>query len=558
MAILLRVTLAYNNWPYFNSDEGTLALMARHILWNGEHPLVYYGQDYMGTLEAYLGAFFYIFLGSSVFSYRLGMVVLYVGFLLSVYAIVRQLYTKNFALFSVALFSVGSAAMLSRQLAGIGGYGELNFLAALAFALALRLALTSDTTVRKGRLWRHLGFFMWSVAIGVGIWSHTAILPWVACSGLLLLLFCWREMIFKGTIFSWLAGLLVGGIPLILYNLRAQPHHDTISVLMRFVGHEPLTWSTVSMQIANTLSVSLPIATGSPICYRDEIPSLYYYGFVSGYPAGCSAAGYIWSVCFTLLACAAIVIGIIALIRSILSWRTKHQLVFADRRMLVWSCAHLLLTVGVLGIIFSFLRSGQSLGAVGTSARYMLGTWVGLAAVIWPLWNGMLAIKAHSSHLLSNVVLLRRAFCFTCLTFVLLIFAYGSFLTVVQIPQARTSAQTEQQDVQTLLDHGVTHVYGYYWFCYRLSFYSNERLICSNTLFNDQKQALYYSHNKYLPYQFEVEKDLYASYVVKNDDIQVNRYIKQQLAMQHVRYTVFSIADNVVYQPLDPVKHAIV
>jgi hypothetical protein len=58
-AVLLRVVLISNGWPGINSDEATMGLNALHILTRGERPIFFYGQNYLGTIEAYLGAFFF-------------------------------------------------------------------------------------------------------------------------------------------------------------------------------------------------------------------------------------------------------------------------------------------------------------------------------------------------------------------------------------------------------------------------------------------------------------------------------------------------------------------
>ena len=70
-AIGLRILLVSLGWPPTNSDEGTMGLMARHIAYNGEYPIYFYGYNYMGALEAYLGAGFFRLFGSSVFTLRL-------------------------------------------------------------------------------------------------------------------------------------------------------------------------------------------------------------------------------------------------------------------------------------------------------------------------------------------------------------------------------------------------------------------------------------------------------------------------------------------------------
>src|SRR5437879_12444829 len=61
-AICLRLLLAALGWPTTNSDESTIGLMARHIAYNGEHPVVFYTRNYLGAVEAYLGASFFAFL----------------------------------------------------------------------------------------------------------------------------------------------------------------------------------------------------------------------------------------------------------------------------------------------------------------------------------------------------------------------------------------------------------------------------------------------------------------------------------------------------------------
>ena len=58
-AIGLRILLLSLGWPTTNSDEGTMGLMARHIAYSGEHPIYFYGYNYMGALEAYRQSVWY-------------------------------------------------------------------------------------------------------------------------------------------------------------------------------------------------------------------------------------------------------------------------------------------------------------------------------------------------------------------------------------------------------------------------------------------------------------------------------------------------------------------
>ncbi|MCK4814771.1 hypothetical protein KA005_03295, partial [bacterium] len=55
VAVVFKIGLLLANVIPFNSDEAVVALMARHIL-QGSRPIFFYGQAYMGSLDAFLVA----------------------------------------------------------------------------------------------------------------------------------------------------------------------------------------------------------------------------------------------------------------------------------------------------------------------------------------------------------------------------------------------------------------------------------------------------------------------------------------------------------------------
>src|SRR5512135_2261797 len=69
-AIIFKLILLAANTVPFNGDEGVVALMARHIL-QGERPVFFYGQAYLGSTDAWLIAFSFSLLGQSVLAIRL-------------------------------------------------------------------------------------------------------------------------------------------------------------------------------------------------------------------------------------------------------------------------------------------------------------------------------------------------------------------------------------------------------------------------------------------------------------------------------------------------------
>src|SRR5438046_1942663 len=76
-AIVIRVTLSIQGWTSTNSDESIMNLVTLHIAYRGEHPTFFYGQDYLGTFEAYIGAILFRVFGPAVLAMRLEMVGFY-------------------------------------------------------------------------------------------------------------------------------------------------------------------------------------------------------------------------------------------------------------------------------------------------------------------------------------------------------------------------------------------------------------------------------------------------------------------------------------------------
>src|SRR5205807_7527416 len=76
LAVCLRISLIAQGWPQTDSDEATMGLMAWHIAYHGELPVFFYGQGYIGTLEGFVGAALFHVLGPSLFSLRLGVILL--------------------------------------------------------------------------------------------------------------------------------------------------------------------------------------------------------------------------------------------------------------------------------------------------------------------------------------------------------------------------------------------------------------------------------------------------------------------------------------------------
>ena len=226
MGVTLRLMLISNGWPLTNSDEATIGLQSLHILTRGERPLVPYMLNYLSTIESYFGAFFFWFFGPSTLTLRLGLVILYVGFLLALYCLAHLLYTKGIALTTLFLLCWGSSNTLFEQLSAVAGrlepllFGTLSLWLSSWLALSFHSNISSREQPPKGAQQKRLvAYACLGGVIGLGLWSHMLVVPFVFTSLLLLLLFCRRELHTQASLFGVL-GFLIGAFPLLLFNIQ--------------------------------------------------------------------------------------------------------------------------------------------------------------------------------------------------------------------------------------------------------------------------------------------------------------------------------------------------
>ena len=201
-----------------------MGLLALHVAFQGDHPTFFYGLPYMAPLEGYIAAPLFRIFGVSLFTLRIGLLPLFAAFLICMYYLTRLLYTEKFALAIVILLSLGSYAIIYLQIKAVGEYPETELFFALIPLLASWLALTSHSFIqreaRRSRQKRILIYGFLGLIVGLALWVDFLILPIVAIAALLLLLFCYQELLsWKGLIL--LLGVIVGAFPLILYNLTA-------------------------------------------------------------------------------------------------------------------------------------------------------------------------------------------------------------------------------------------------------------------------------------------------------------------------------------------------
>jgi hypothetical protein len=145
----------------FNADEAVVALMARHIL-QGERPLFFYGQAYMGSLDAFLAAGGFALFGAQVWVVRAVQILLFSATLIFWHAFVAEGFGSRTADVAALLLAVPPVFLTLYTTASLGGYGEALFFGSLAMLLAAQIVRGKNHPAR----WCGLG-----LAAGIGFWS---------------------------------------------------------------------------------------------------------------------------------------------------------------------------------------------------------------------------------------------------------------------------------------------------------------------------------------------------------------------------------------------------
>jgi len=70
LAVIVRVWLTVHTQGVLAGDEALVGIQAEHIL-RGEHPIYYYSQPYMGSLQAYFIALIFLITGPTVWALRI-------------------------------------------------------------------------------------------------------------------------------------------------------------------------------------------------------------------------------------------------------------------------------------------------------------------------------------------------------------------------------------------------------------------------------------------------------------------------------------------------------
>jgi 4-amino-4-deoxy-L-arabinose transferase-like glycosyltransferase len=189
----------------FNADEAIVALMARHIL-SGARPAFFYGQAYMGSLDAWLVAGAFALFGQQVWAIRLvqgllhGLTVLTTAWLGK-----SALGSWGAGVTAAWLLAVPAVNVTLYTTASLGGYGEALLIGNLVLICTLRIASKTPVHNRQNPwLW-----LAWGFLAGLGLWTFGLTLVYsLPAAGLLALSFLKPQL---PKLQAWLPFLAIGG-----------------------------------------------------------------------------------------------------------------------------------------------------------------------------------------------------------------------------------------------------------------------------------------------------------------------------------------------------------
>ncbi len=437
-----------NAFP-FNSDEAVVALMARHIL-NGERPVFFYGQAYMGSLDAYLIALGFAVFGIQVWVVRFVQGMIYLGWLTTTARIGWSAFKDpRIGLLGMGFLAFPTVNIQLYSTVTLGGYGEALLIGNLIILSAFRIANLLDSAYPVLPISENSRF-------------QKSILKWVICFGLMSGLGVW--VLPLTLLFSIPAGCFI------LYTLIKYRQLDLLrnGLLTLTCGIVPAligAWPWWSYAIQNGMTNLLNEILGSAVAIEQvsyvlrTVNHLLYY-LLFGLPVILGLRPP-WAIRWLGLFLIPLVIAIWVLI-TVTSFRYLRR---AKRRFGHYSVFLGIIILNVMAFVFT------SFGA-DPSGRYFLPVSVPIALIA----------AAAIIHFNSPFKWIRWG-----LGGILIVFnIIGTLQSAAIVPPGITTQfdpvtiidrRYDNELISFLKDQGETRGYTDYWVAYPLAFLSQEELI---------------------------------------------------------------------------------
>jgi 4-amino-4-deoxy-L-arabinose transferase-like glycosyltransferase len=246
----LKLGLQFADVIPFNSDEAIVALMARHIL-QGELPVFFYGQVYMGSLDAFMVAGGFALFGQHVWVIRLVQTVLFAAVMLTTAWVAKLVFGDwKHGWIAACFLSIPTVNVTLYTTATLGGYNEAMLLGNLVLALGMILIRRADALPEKHLdMKTYLLAVLWGTIAGCGLWANGLSLVYSLPAGLVMLwAIFWRFRVkFNGwqktlLVLVATAGIAIGASPWLIYAIQTGPASLMAELFGTAVAVEKTPW----------------------------------------------------------------------------------------------------------------------------------------------------------------------------------------------------------------------------------------------------------------------------------------------------------------------------
>jgi 4-amino-4-deoxy-L-arabinose transferase-like glycosyltransferase len=494
----------------FNSDEAVVALMARHIL-QGERPIFFYGQAYMGSLDAWLVAAGFALFGEGVWVVRLVQLLLYLGTIVTTVVLGDKIFSSwRVGLLSGLFLAIPAVNTTLYTTASLGGYGEallignLTLLAALSLGDKLKSREPEKSTVVLSVLW---GFFA-----GFGLWANGLTLVYSAPSGLYLLwlLISGRKKTGLLVLIPITAGVLIGAIPWLLFAAQNGMGSLVHELLGSAVAVDQRPWAAqVGARLVSFLLLGATALFGFRPPWEVRWLALPLMPFALAFWLGC------------------------------LAWVVRRLARRSPNRPQLRVLVGVIITLSA-GFLFTSFGNDPS-------GRYFVPLAIPLA-----LFAGDMLVSLSSRFILQAAVTAA----------VVLFNIWGTFQAAVYPPGLTTQFyepsmidhRYDQALINFLLENGETRGYSNYWVCYPLAFQSGERVIYIPALPYHLDLSYTARDDRYPPYTEEVAKSQRVAYIITRNP-PLRAALRGELERLGVEWQEKQIGDfEIFYRLSEPVR----
>lgn len=503
--ILFILSLIYANFFLVRSiggDASVIGLMAKHTITKGKLHYFYYGQYYngAGAIVSYLLIPFILLWDVSSLSVNLLLLLINIIFFILFYIIIFKIFNEKIANLSLLFFLFASNAFLLLRLT------KLDYLISLILNTLL-FYFFYKSVVEEGKI-KYLILFGLTAAIAH--WAFEFVLPL-----LFMMLVFWfikdKQFFIKRRFGIFFASLLIGEIPLIIYNLK----HNFANIkqlfagtfIHRFVCEHNLLPGAVDFggRIVNHCKIFGDTKIKSSLSTTLETIHSFF---------GDGTPGYIYLLVF-----------LISLAYLLFLNYDNFKLIFKDIFRLNNSKIKKLKFIEIFIISYLLLYFLAYLVSGFSDTQHLLPIYPFLAIAMGISFNHFFSLQKAKQYSIMGIVLL-------CLVI------FSSIISYISIIDSGNK-DDESNIINFLNENEINYVYTTYFIKWKLLFQSNEDIIASC-------RGLCPCGYRYPLYEEVVSKQDKTAIILWNDSL-LNAKLRDYLHEKNIIFSNFGINSKTIY-----------